>query len=348
VGQSRFERLCELTGKPARIAHVQISHWPDFFRLMNFFARRKEGGWQWVFRGQKDSTWGLQSSLEREIEEYWKNTLRKESRRNLGSYMGDVVRDERRVIGDFQRLVKSGDYLPAGILSDVGESLVQALSMLQHYGSKTRLLDFTYSLGVAAYFAFETQTTGRPRTIWALNIDSLVGRIPKMKEMLGNNLGVVQRVRQYAFGSRDWPEDVTRDFQKEFVGVADGILEGKQFYDRGVIPIRLVGNNRRLDAQNGLFLFPLVASSFEENLAMTLGVSTDVFEDLKNPQGRSEALGSPGMRTSRYKDHSLLKIDFMPEMESRAWHVLEQMQLVPHMLFPDLDGLAKGMRVRFA
>ena len=42
------------------------------------------------------------------------------------------------------------------------------LALLQHYGGPTRLLDFTYSMDVAAYFALEAPSNTKP-AVWAVN-----------------------------------------------------------------------------------------------------------------------------------------------------------------------------------
>ena len=50
-------------------------------------------------------------------------------------------------------------------------------SIMQHHGAPTRLLDFSYSIYVAAYFAFE-RSVGKYAAVWSIDArwDSRLGR----------------------------------------------------------------------------------------------------------------------------------------------------------------------------
>jgi len=101
----------------------------------------------WLFRGQSDSSWELQSSFERA--EFSK------------IYNGI----EPIFVLDFQRAAKN--FLE---LKDIPENLIEWLAMMQHHGAPTRLIDFTKSPYIGAYFAFENIAKDiNSIAVWAIN-----------------------------------------------------------------------------------------------------------------------------------------------------------------------------------
>ena len=55
------------------------------------------------------------------------------------------------------------------------------LALMQHYGASTRLLDFSHSFYVAAYFAVENAT--KDSAVWAVNLDALTHIIARHCEV---------------------------------------------------------------------------------------------------------------------------------------------------------------------
>jgi hypothetical protein len=118
----------------------------------------------WAFRGERDERWPLYSSLSRYL-------------MNFAVAREAWAEQERRIIRIFKR--KAHVYLeqPPEVDDDF-----QWLAMMQHYGAPTRLLDFTWSPYVAAFFAMERSLGDG--VVWALNpsrIDS--GRAPTESKM---------------------------------------------------------------------------------------------------------------------------------------------------------------------
>jgi FRG domain-containing protein len=92
----------------------------------------------WVYRGQRSSEWDLSTSLER--------CCARE-----GIFGEERYRLEQELLRDFRRAYHNySQHVPSV------ESVVEWLSLMQHHGAPTRLLDCTYSIYVAAYFALET------------------------------------------------------------------------------------------------------------------------------------------------------------------------------------------------
>jgi hypothetical protein len=128
--------------KGCQLQEIGISSWNEFVSL----SSELDG---WAFRGQQDAGWPLLSSLSRYLEAFIpdKSTWR--------------IREER-AIRIFRR--KAHNYLSdASVLNDD----LRCLALMQHHGAPTRLLDFTKSPFVAAFFALESAVTDA--AIFALN-----------------------------------------------------------------------------------------------------------------------------------------------------------------------------------
>jgi hypothetical protein len=131
-----------------RIVRRTIGSWPEFVEIVQSW----DGFRNWCFRGHADARWQLQSTLSRHIEV-------------SKVYPQVVPLQETRIRRIFQR--KSHlflDDLPQG-------DELEWLALMQHYGAPTRLLDFTWSPYVAAFFALERATGDA--AIWALNLPLL-------------------------------------------------------------------------------------------------------------------------------------------------------------------------------
>lgn len=90
-----------------------------------------------VFRGQADARWNLQSTLERVLGDKWSA----EYARKFEDYSLDVFKSKYHIYSGAEHIPKSK---------------LSWLSVMQHYGVPTRLIDFTTSPYVALYFALET------------------------------------------------------------------------------------------------------------------------------------------------------------------------------------------------
>ena len=107
---------------------ISIQTWEQFIGLISQF----DG---WVFRGQEDANWSLDSSLSR----------------YLAQYIPDArewpIREER-ALRIFRR--KAHNFLDDPTVLDDD---LRCLALMQHHGARTRMLDFTKSPFVAAFFA---------------------------------------------------------------------------------------------------------------------------------------------------------------------------------------------------
>lgn len=121
-----------------------------------FFFNVPEWFKTYVFRGQANSDWMLESSFNRVP-------------------FGKHIRNERKLIRKFTS--GSTNYN----LTHTPNSTLEWLSLMQHYGLPTRLLDFTTSPFIAAYFAFEMYSSiprenlliDKTVSIWAIEINTI-------------------------------------------------------------------------------------------------------------------------------------------------------------------------------
>jgi len=106
----------------------------------------------WAFRGHRNQQWPLLSALSRYL-------------RNFRVDPGVWAAQEQRILRIFKR--KAHHFLSAGPLPDDD---FEWLALMQHYGLPTRLLDWTESVLVAAYFAVcDENHADKNGKIWILN-----------------------------------------------------------------------------------------------------------------------------------------------------------------------------------
>ena len=115
--------------------------WEEFLQRMREMSSQK-----WIFRGLSHNKPKEQSS---------KEPILSSLERALNSYeipLSDAPQIEKWMIRDFRRKYDGID------LEIISEDTFYCLSLMQHYGCPTRLLDWTYSPYVATFFAVENMS----------------------------------------------------------------------------------------------------------------------------------------------------------------------------------------------
>jgi hypothetical protein len=204
-----------------KILVKEIEDWREFYEVVAGPEFRN-----WAFRGQSNAQWPLYSALSRYIKDY-------------GIHRQAWAEQEMRIM----RIFKRKAHLFLDHVPDEADAF-QWLALMQHHGAPTRLLDFTWSPFVAAFFALERAT--KDAAVWAVFIPA-VWRAPLQFDLNG------KMVEPHELSLRN--PGAYEDF---FVGnEVPFVTSGEPFV-----------MNKRLLAQSGTFVVPGVLDSpVEEILA---------------------------------------------------------------------------------
>jgi hypothetical protein len=189
----------------------------------DFLAWREKLYGVWCFRGQRETEWPLQTSLER-------ITRVSYSRGNSsGSFQLNRKVEQVELLSRFQQ--EASKYF-----RDVPprEDLGSWLSLMQHHGVPTLLLDWTHSAEIAMYFALEEepQFGAKCSAVWAIDMEWLKRK--KSERLQSEDVTTASSGQTTV----EWP---------------NGIL----VQDKTPVIVRIdpPGTNERISAQRGLFLW---------------------------------------------------------------------------------------------
>lgn len=212
-----------------------LKSWDD---LLAYFHDHPSAWRHWVFRGQRCDEWELESSLERaairRFQVDWERM--------------PVIEDG--MLRRFKRQLHQ-------YISDVPEpnQTMEWLALMQHYGTPTRLLNWTYSFFVGAFFALESTPAGGTSALWALDwqwwSDKAKRSLPRdVQFQIENDPNVKQ------------PETV------------DAILKSSCPLIHQLNPFRL---NERLVIQQGVFIVPGdIKRSYMDNIRALRSSDDDI------------------------------------------------------------------------
>jgi hypothetical protein len=254
-----------------------------------------------LFRGHADANWRLSSGLERNIQSY---ELKSKYINNREQY----------TFREFKR--RAHHYL--NNLPDETE-LFEWLALIQHHGGATRLLDFSLSFYVAAFFAMDNAS--KDAAVWAINHFNLI-------ECIHTLAGV---------GTGD---EYLSDSYQQFADIAKKNFNGEN-PNKMVLAIEPERMNERLSIQQGLFLYPCdITAPFEDNLAETLKLPLKTFDN-------KEVINFKFVMPEMIRKASVVKIIVPREVHSIALYDLRSMNISSATLFPGLDGFARSLNLYF-
>jgi hypothetical protein len=251
---------------------LKLVNWNDF---KSFTEELSEN---WVFRGQLNTRWELRNAIERT----------------------DFIKLYSGIEAEFVQEFKRGarNYLAK---DETPEHLIEWLALMQHHGAPTRLLDFSKSPFVAAFFAFEQceDSTEENIAVWAINVNFLKIKATEVLAGYFENelLESGNRVHEALF-------------EKIFFANAYAL----------VFPVEPFRMNRRYSLQQSIF------------------VSTGT-----GHQPFMEQLRFLGDTISK----AVIKIELPAALQKEVLRDLQRMNLNRASLFPDLDGYAGSLRLRY-
>jgi len=136
-----------------------IKEWDDLLAWMEAF---KDHG---CFRGERDASWNLASSLDRAVES--DISAEHDGISILRRELVNLDQNEQQLLLDFQR--GASRHHPS--LPDASHT-IDWLALMQHHGAPTRLLDWSLSPYVAVYFALEKSFKG-DSALWGIDLEWL-------------------------------------------------------------------------------------------------------------------------------------------------------------------------------
>jgi hypothetical protein len=215
---------------------IQWRRLTSWERLQEEFERTYEDRDNvWVFRGQSDASWHLETTLER-------------VRASRGIPWDELPEREGGLIRRFKR-----QYHHYSADAPDKEEYPEWLALMQHYGAPTRLLDWTYSFFVGVFFAVESGLTPAAKltdaAVWALNTTELEKAVRREFREVSDVFDRDPNIRD--------PDDFKDTFNKR-----------KAF----ACQLNSYRHSQRLTVQQGVFVCPGdVTRPFEDNLAGVIG-----------------------------------------------------------------------------
>jgi hypothetical protein len=252
----------------------------------------------WAFRGHANTSWSLEPSIER-LQRAYPNSVR--------------VGAEEYVRKAFKR--RAHHYL--NDLPGEHEEL-EWMALMRHHGAPTRLLDWTRSPYVAAFFALAEAPDEQDSVIWAIDIEAI---------RLEASMILSKSAHFHDLQEARFPFSDPAVFERVFL---------RETNDPSIVaPVQPLRMNERATSQQGLYLCensPMMG--FEFGLKQVLKSDRDRFAELSLQKFPNEKALVP---------QRLIKLCIASSARSEMLRELHRMNINHATLFPGLDGFAKSL-----
>lgn len=272
----------------------------------------------YIFSGQSNFDWSLTTSLERLIKNlHGKST--DNSPQNCEIYEKEMLRN---FMWKYPLYEKS--------FSPKQDDYVEWLSLMQHYGAPTRLLDFTKSLYVALFMCLNDYNHEKS-CIWATNqtyiYQHMANNYREYNKLPGDR-GCITEIDVFAHSQAN-------------VAIRDCSFK----YKKDVWLLNPDLCNERLSIQQGLFLMPTnISCPFEENLNCSIESLGKDIQHLKIPIGNLIKYSYDERFNDRNGDIIFqFKINIPHKLYYQLSNMLKSMNITAETLFPGIEGMAKSL-----
>ena len=283
---------------------IAINKWNDLFALNQSFLGN------FVFRGQGNCEWELETSLMRMVKIFHEDKYPKNA---ANQYEKEMLEAFKWKYPGYQQ---NPNMIPKG------NDSIEWLSIMQHFGAKTRLLDFSDSMFVALYMAIYGDFRA-DAAIWALN-----------KTMIREPFITAAKEEGQTISNDDADAIMYRKAE-EWIN-KNTITESELGFKK-LFMVRPHICNERISRQQGLFVLPSsIALPFKDILTeycdMDNCLTTNVedFGKMTNLQGFEIECG-------------LIKFVIPKELRYDITRALRMMNISAETMFPGLEGLGQSV-----
>ncbi len=282
----------------------------EFLELETWFKRDTE----WVFRGHASAEWKLANTLERRYKASINECYKKSNKITLSGYqksddfiMKKLEEKEKFLLTLFKKNI--------GECSEQDPALVKYISLMQHYGIPSRLLDFSRSINIALFFALENQGKdgGTDRAVVAVNARSIKAWVEPYKDEMRKK------------GCSE------SEIELKLADVLIRQANSKTSLKHRWYPIFMEGNSPRMIAQKGLFMMPLRLGNMDRDLCETLGGDYNNYETKRMSFNEFRGLISENKEAPM-----VISIEFPNLCFNKAKSILAEKGILYEKLFPEL------------
>lgn len=288
---------------------VFVKNWDEIKKISS-------KSYHFVFRGHTERNWQLKPTLERAADKYL-------------MFYDYLLSHEYLIFRSFRNVAHQyTSSLPSP------KDLLEWMAILQHYGAPTRLLDFTDSLYIASFFAFEQATTDC--AIWCLNryrLDNfLIERMDRDSAWRRRNLALFDYKIDVANKLLDYENEELRNTIKV------KLFENK----RVVFSVKPDKMHERIAIQKGVFLIQSdLETSFESILIEHLKLNINDLSETNAMQIEFDDL----IKNKLNYETGIIKLIVPREVCIEGLYDLRNMNINASTLFPGLEGQARSLHL---